>query len=357
MVFMCENVGVVNGFILPLIAGASTVTVLFIAFGYMLGQALHNPKVSLWAKTEVIQLFMSAVYAVLIFAALQAFCTFNFASVGDLFGLDTGAQGALNIFDAADGYLREGAFYIKDVLSVARYHLGAYSIFQMRSLWLCEEGGVTNILFCIFGSAVANPSGGASAGIGVSPESGYALAAAGMNVAFNSLLFSYLSTLNYLFILNYILSAMIFFFLPLGIFLRSMPYLRGLGSLFMAMTLAFLFVYPSVLSIFYLDLIGPRVLNPEPSDAFQGYINAEGRLEDVGADDLFDTCIYDDLFGENCGNVGGSVEMEVMQLSGNAFLIGVFIPTLALLAAMGSLAYINRFLGQEIDLSRIVQMV
>ena len=123
------------------------------------------------------------------------------------------------------------------------------------------------------------------------------------------------------------------------------------------MTLAFLFVYPSVLSIFYLDLIGPRVLNPEPSDAFQGYINAEGRLEDVGADDLFDTCIYDDLFGENCGNVGGSVEMEVMQLSGNAFLIGVFIPTLALLAAMGSLAYINRFLGQEIDLSRIVQMV
>lgn len=351
MAFICESLDVVSDAVVPLMAWAGVITSIIVALAYMLGEWTRNPKVTLWAKTEIFQVLVSVIFAGLLWITLQGFCSFNFASVAALFDLDVGAKGSFTLFEAAEGYFQDSGEYIKDIINVARYHLSVYNILQLRTLWVCEDSPVMAIIFCIFGSPLGMGSGG---GTSVAPESGYSFAASAITMVFNTLLFSYLSILNYYFILNYIYSGFIFFFLPLGIFLRSMPYMRGLGSLMMALTLSFLFVYPTLLAIFYLDLITNKVLNPEPSATFQGYINKEGELEHVGdIGDVFDLELYDDLFGDH----GGSVEFEILQLTGHAFLLGVFMPSLALLAAIGSVMYLNRFLGQEIDLSRIVQMV
>lgn len=361
MAFICTDIGLISGFLTSIMGIAAMTTTALIIIGYAMGEVLHNPKLTLWAKTELGQLLISMAVTLFVYFGVQAFCQFNFGSIGDLFGYSFNPTSrSLSVYDAAHGYLTQSAGYVKDLMEVARYHLAAYNIMQLRSIWQCEEGGAINILFCLFGSAVSagGTSGGASAGLGISPESGYGFLASGMNFAFNSLLFSYLSLLNYLFILNYALSAFAFFFLPLGIFFRAMPYLRGLGSLFMVTAIAFLFVYPGILAIFYIDINGSNVLNPDLRAKVAAFVNAEDCLADIGAGDSinpFNDDLYEEVF--ECGSQTGSVEVDIFALTGNAFLIGVFIPSLAMLAAMGSIAYLNRFLGQELDLSRVVQMV
>jgi hypothetical protein len=46
-----------------------------------------------------------------------------------------------------------------------------------------------------------------------------------------------------------------------------------------------------------------------------------------------------------------------MAFASYAFIAAVFMPTAALLATIGTIGYITRMYGEEIDLSRIVQMI
>lgn len=363
--FVCEagGIGAIGDLALPLAAGASVLTALLIGLGYLLGQWTQNPKVTLWARTESVQLAVSIIVVLLMLSALRAFCGFNFGSIVSLFGYSVGnADQGISVFEAARMYLVESGTYIKDILEVARYHLSAYTVLQLRSIWVASENAAANVLLNLFGSSIGL---GVASGISASPETGYSFASAAIGLAFNSLLFSYLSTLNYYFILEYIYSGLVFFLLPLAIFLRSMPYLRTLGSLLMSVALAYVFVYPATLALFYIDLHNPQsALMPPFSADFAKYIGRESSLRDIGgagdiAAAVFTLGISDVASGGMHGNLfpHGSREMEILRLSGHAFLLGVFIPTLALLMAAASVAYMNRFLGEEIDLSRMVQMV
>ena len=176
-----------------------------------------------------------------------------------------------------------------------------------------------------------------------------------------------MSTLNYLFILKFVFTGFVLFFLPLGIFLRAMPFLRTTGSLLMAVSLSFVFVYPLVLSVFYLDFKSCNILRPDvgggpdcpPPDGEAANVMAFSNEDLDGKVNAWDALTsdphaYNDVFEKG---LPGDQPFGVIKLAGNAFLIGVFIPTLALLSAAASVSYINRFLGEEIDLSRIVQMV
>jgi hypothetical protein len=46
-----------------------------------------------------------------------------------------------------------------------------------------------------------------------------------------------------------------------------------------------------------------------------------------------------------------------MAFAATAFIAGVFFPTLALLATIASVTYVARLYGDEIDLSRLTQLV
>ena len=48
-----------TGTVLPLVAYATFITGLLIALSFMAGRALSNPKLTLWSKTELVQLFVS----------------------------------------------------------------------------------------------------------------------------------------------------------------------------------------------------------------------------------------------------------------------------------------------------------
>ncbi|MEW6035821.1 MAG: hypothetical protein AB1529_04370 [Candidatus Micrarchaeota archaeon] len=342
---------IIQGIVYPLTAVSAIVTTMVIGMSYMAGNALSNPRITLWAKTEFFQLIISMVAVGIMLGGISTFCVLDVGSIYEL--LDVGASGVpagLTVFDAANSYLTESGIWVHDLLHVARYHMGAYNILQAFGRNECEDVG-PSWLFCLFGPILPSPAGGAGAvSITNAPNSGYGLLSSALGAAFNSLMLSYLSILNYLFILRFVFSGFVLFFLPLGIFLRALPYLRTLGSLLMSVAISFLIVYPFILAAFYIDFKAARILAPTGSAAFN-YAD-EDIGDKVDLSNVFDGDLSDDVFDD-----GGDQTLEVIKLSGNAFIVGVFIPSLALLGAAAAVGYINRFLGEEIDLSRIVQLM
>lgn len=339
-------VGICGGFenmlgsLLPILGISSLATAFMIAIGYMLGEMMHNPKINEWAKTEGMQIFVSIGAVLILMGAADSFCGIYIDDLGDIFGISITDH--LNLFDAAQAYFVEAAVYIHSGLEATRYHLGTYNMLDMYGRWMCgSENAGLNVILCLFGSSIGL---GGGSGISISPLSGYGIAGAGMHIAFSSQIFAYLSVLNYLMILRYAYSGMGFFLLPIGIMLRSVPFMRQLGSLLISLTFAFVLVYPLVLSVFYLDIASDdSVLAPKSGDmwdAVEAYKDAD--VESSNPYDKFES---------------GTKEFELSQFTGHAILVGVFVPTLALLAAIGSLMYVNRFLGEEIDLSKVIQMV
>lgn len=367
---------VLSSFVLPMTALTALVTGMIIALCYMFGNATNNPKVLLWAKTEIVQLFISLATVGILFGIIASFCAIDLRSILTLFDVPSPRLPAnpLSVYDGGELYLVQGGIWVHDILSAARYHLGGFNILEMYGRWICDGPAgspAVDFIFCIFGNAL---SLGGGTGISASPDSGWAYLAPALSVSFNTLVFSYLSILNYLFILRYVYSGFVFFFLPVGIFLRSMPFMRGLGSLMISVTISFLFIYPLVLSVFYLDFLSSRILAPEihapantlPQDLDRnrffgvGYYAREDVSTKVNILDAIDIGgLSNDVFDFNRGAFGGTNDrsFEILQLSANAFLVGVFIPSVALLATLASIAYINRFLGEDIDLSRIVQVI
>jgi len=349
----------ITGFLLPLMGIVSLITGMVIGLGYMMGNLLNDQRIILWAKTEVFQLVISVASVILLVAVITSFCSITLVDIAALFPINFKANiEDISIYESAGAYFQTSSDYIHSTLKVARYHLGGYSILQMHSLWKCgnpedwSDQGLS-IFYCMFGTALGF---GGGSGTSISPEAGYSIVASAVQISYNTLMFAYLSCVNYSFILGYVYRGFGFFLLPLGIFIRAMPFLRGLGSLLMTVSICFMIVYPLVLSIFYLDFLAVEsVLTPEFSGDFLHY---EGKSISgaVGTGDYFN--IFQDYLSDNVfdANAGG-VEFEIMIHTGNSFLIGVFIPTLALLATIGSIMYLNRYLGIEINLSRIVQMV
>lgn len=333
---ICNFVGGgLGGSLVTLSALASFATVMIISISYMFGRFLSNPKVLLWAKTEIVQLFVSIAASLLLIAFISSFCTISFDSLHSLVDLPAPPSASGNVFDAAEQYLVDAAEYTHSIVEIGRFHLMGYNMLLMRGRYDCIYGP----LLCLFGNA----------GTSNSPYSWASLTLGTVSLAFNTSLFAYMSILVSLFILFYSTSGFALFFIPLGIFFRSMPYLRSLGSLFLTISISFIVVYPALLSIFH--LAGP-VLFDHLDDGIWQYATDHSSVTDSsgGVWDYGDDSYIDDLFDARNDPI-------VYQLAGRAFVVGTFIPLLALLGTVASISYISKLLGEEIDFQRIARMV
>ncbi len=363
---ICEQgfASVFSGSLFSLIGTVSLIGAIVIALMYMLGNAISNPKVTLWAKTEIFQLFLSAVFVILFMQLIVPFgCGISAGSLADLFNIPTvlsAEERALPLYSFSQNYFIDSAQYSHDVLSVTRYHLGGFNILEGYSVSRCTSEGSSgdlgdqgkNLIFCLFGSFLGN---GAGAGYSVAPDSGYALSSAALSVAFQAQLMALFSLFNFSYILEFVTSGFLFVFLPLGLLLRSFPFMRGLGSILICITVSFALMYPLILSLVYLDFkTAHPILVPPLTDDMEAYVpdsSINARANSISVLNIFENSIKDNIFPN------GILVGDILAYTASVFLIGVFIPTLALLAAVASVGYMNRFLGEEVDLSRIVQMM
>jgi hypothetical protein len=363
----------VTGSLLPIVAQAAGATVGIIAISFMFGRILNNPKLTLWSKTESVQLIVSLATIFIIMFTVNTFCAINLSEIASIFGIPS--VGSVNIYTGALNYLQEAATYSHNAMRAVRYHLEAYTVMSFLNAFICDAATGNIGWGCFFGYGGNNQQ----------PLGGFGAETAALNLAFNSTIMSYFSALNFLFILLFVYRGFVFLFLPIGIFLRAMPYLRGLGSLFIALALAFLLVYPFMLSMFYLmgDVLVNRGNNynemqfplEDNSDNSHGARYDEKAFADGenGAAQFFavSTCgegyvrsCYLNSGGCKCNPItaGGDADAKddtpgALAFAGYAFIAAVFFPTIALLATIASVSYVARLFGEEIDLSRITQLV
>jgi len=350
--------------IFPIAAAAGVLAGVIIALTYMAGEVLRNPKLAVWSKTEIVQLFFSFASLLFIGSLFSLFCGLNMQEVSNM--LDLTYSGPSNMFDAAENYLVSAAKYSHNSLAVLRYHLKAYTILGYMGEFQCTTLASGVVIAFPFLSGCGYGYSGTS-GI---PFGGYAALNTALNTVFNSTLMSYMMALNYLVILIYIYRGFAFFLFPIGIFLRSMPYMRGLGSTLISVAIAFTIVFPFFLAVF--DIMGDGIFKSDPS------LVARDHLYDA---DLYPFAVNEDIFPENSKGVGismgsafdpdlakhlyfeskpgmsGPMTAEAIAFGGVAFIAAFFLPSVAMLAAIASMVYLGRLYGDEIDLSRIMQMV
>lgn len=369
--------GVITNDVLFLCAIASFATAVAVGIGYMVGNLISNPKVTLWAKTEIIQLFFTIAAVVVIIQLISVFCSIDISALSGMTGVSTdNTLPHSNLFDSAEEYLSKTAEYTHTVLRIERYHLKAFDMLQGRSRWECADK-IFGVQLCLFGGS----------GPSFAPYAWTSYYAGAFHVAFQSALFSFLFTMNSWFILQYVNKGFVLFFLPLGILLRSLPFMRSVGALFITVALCFMIVYPTVLSLFYLVsdvFIGDYLwfstddscsdtedcqdssINTNTKGCYSGecVINSnEAHLETL-IDDPFIAMVEPEFYDMGEDSYIGDFIFEnkrdlkaALQLSAKGFLAGTFLPTFALLATIASISLVARELGEEIDLSRITQMV
>ncbi|MBU0591423.1 hypothetical protein KKF81_01300 [Candidatus Micrarchaeota archaeon] len=340
-----------NDTILPLIAYASITTAIIIALSFMVGRAISNPKLTLWAKTESIQIVVSLFTIFFLITIINTLCSINMNEVAGIFDITTSAPTEhVDVYDAASTYLEEAAIYSHNALIATRYHLQAYTVLGYLNAFICDFSTGSIGWGCLFGYSGENQQ----------PLGGYGAKVAALNIFFNSSIISYFSALNFLFILIFVYKGFVFLFLPLGVFLRAMPYMRSFGSLLITMAICFLVVYPVMLSIFY--LMGDVLVNREgdylsdpsmnynekvfPDEAESGAAGSSTGAAFAGAD-----YIYEKYFP------GEDRYIEAISFAAYAFIAAVFMPSVAMLATIASISYIARLYGEEIDLSRITRMI
>ena len=351
--------------IVPLMVYASLGTSIIIALSYMVGTAIANAKLTLWSKTEIVQLFISVATLVFIIIAMNTLCAINMNEVAGIFNTaainPVPSTSLTSVYDAAEQYLNESALYSHNALRMVRYHLEGYTILAYLNAFQCDFkfGGIG--WGCWFGYSGENSQ----------PIGGYGALTAALNVFFNSLLIAHFTALNYLFILMFVYRGFVFLFLPLGVLMRAMPYMRSFGSLLIALALSFLIVYPFMLGVFWLmsgtlvdsgNNFAPTGIDINKYDE-RVYPNNNGGQAAANALIIVSweqvKCMYFHSDGGMLcsGNYDLDKPYDAIGFAASAFIASVFLPTVALLATIASVAYLARLYGEEIDLSKITQLV
>jgi hypothetical protein len=308
------------GTILPLVAGATAVTIVLIAGSFMFGTATSNPKLTLWAKTEIVQLIISLAAISIIMLAVTTFCNLDMKEVADIFGL-SGTHPSMNVYDAAKDYLNGAAQYSHNALRMVRYHLEGYTVLSYLNAFMCDFKLGRIGLGCLFGYS----------GNTEQPFGGYGADIAALNIFFNGMIMAHFTALNFLFILLFIYKGFVFLFLPLGIFLRSLPYMRPVGSALIAIALSFLTIYPFTLAVF--NLMGDTLL-----DRATGYAPAGVNM------DKYDESVFPDSAnaGSQMGISIGGESVAKCAYFGNDKGVCIAAAVAADFAAAGTLASSTR---------------
>ena len=324
----CGTFSSLEGFT-PIMLSAAVLLFLLIGVVYMIGQVLNDPKLLVWCKVELVQGVISVIFIALFLYLINLFCTIRVGDVASLFGAVQGkADYSLSVYQGAEDYLRYASRIAYASTVTARYYIGSVEIMASYSTWECP-------IWCFFSVG--------GTGTQVIDGAGAAYMSAGFGLLLNSSMMAMFSALMHVFFLRYVGSGLFLMLLPIALIARSLPFLRNFGSLLMAVLFSFYVVYPLMLSAFYIVLFDSMAIPSIPDEnALAQAFSISGWLTGAQSSTV---------------SVTSSQISTLAGITAQSFMHGVFIPTLCLITATAAAAYAARLMGEELDLSRLTQMV
>lgn len=359
------------------------ITLIAIGVAYALGQFFNNPQFNIWAKTEIFQVFVSFFIVILILFINDSFCGFKYSSLTGLSpeGAQPYAHPAIgeddNVMDAAGRYLANTAYFIKTEMRAARALYGVSEEASRYSRTPCMPA----ITFCLYGTS----------GYSVRPYQGMTTWVQVLGLSLYTDTVSYLTVLIQMALLAFISGGGIMTYLPFAIIMRSLPFMRQFGGGLIAICIALFIIYPGLLvaeSLFWnpYEMLGESgwgTLTGAADGIAKGfqYVDAAaagttlvGALATAGGLAVIDLAAA--IAVAASAGVVGTV-MTFMALFGDAwtqaqlenaigvslqaasisFLSATFLFSLNIIAIGASARELGRLLGQEVDLSRLMQVV
>lgn len=254
---------------------------LLLAVVYLVSQLLRIPKMEAWARFEIFQVFATAALAIFISGVLFGMCHWDSTF---MYGPNGGAsteliQESKELCGMADA--KEFTPYCSAQSYLLKVKNRGDNIFQMLI-------GMNYVLSYLF-KATWNSS---PMGIGftVEPLAGFNQLMNVFMVAISGFIVSYLTVLVQMRVLDYFLIAVPYYFLPLGLLMRTFAPTREFGGAVVGFAIASVFFYPMLLTLNDAILFAPfdafsddasalaNAAYSGDTSAFEAYLRAAGEL-------------------------------------------------------------------------------
>ncbi|MEM4348253.1 MAG: hypothetical protein QXN37_01650 [Candidatus Anstonellaceae archaeon] len=342
-----------------LAALAAIATAIIVALGYMAGEAIQNPRLTTWAKTEAAQIFTSLIIVGVVFGTIQLFCTLQIGEIASIFTRLPKIYEPYqtkSIYDGSIIYLEKLMDVAHSNLRTLRYLAGAYEIRTTYTKMVCTGSCFISL-----------------AGYNEATHGGETLNLAIVNNLANTATISYLTAAFEYFVLQYILNGLFLVFLPIAIVLRSLPFMRQFAGALVAICISLYIMYPTMLVIN--ASIAPGMANTQSPISFNacGCKGAEiFSYKDLPSNVMCapsQACYNEEslVSGHRIGfGLGGltadlpfvpaSLDM-VIRANGLIFITVVFFAAVNFIVIAAVARGVAHLLGEEVDISKLGQMI
>ena len=319
---------------LAMAASASLLALLF-----LLSRFFGNEAGEAHAKMEVYELGATVVIMFIVIALINGACGIR---AGALLGPEEVAD--LNLFDAAAETLDKFSYELLKVFTLLHTVYIPFDFLTTATLTQRPLGMGTEF----------QPT----AGIGAVMKPAFINSLQMIAIAF-------VVVRAQLLVLDFSTFAMLKFYLPLGIILRSFTPTRRIGGTLIGLTLGLVLIYPYLIVLNGLTIFST---NPFDLDSFwddlgdiwsaaaepyrQWEQSSLSVVEPVGL-----LVLLKALITTGFGGIIGTYYALAMRTAAVAFLIGIFFPALNTLILVTTIRYLTKAFGEEIDVTSLTRMI
>ncbi len=303
--------------------------------GWIFGRFSRFPLATdVWAKEQIAHIIISALLIVFAVGLLQFACSDTLASIFDV--------SASNMFEGAQDYLDDQADLAYKSMTAFRYNMGVAEIRSSQSRWESRAE------FGIFGGGQ---------GTSYSPHSGQRSYVSIFNIGMNAGTMYLLNIYFMYYVMNYIFYGLAFMF-PLGILLRSFPFVKNIGNALIALSFGLFIFFPFML-MFNDATWGEYIEVNKPSTyGFNSELDTNINYYTIEEQDPATRnpwYLADKEYSPSQDSLPALGPLA--KLSAQSFIGTVFLPAINWIIIIVLIKEISKLLGQEIDIRRLARMV
>lgn len=309
------------------------VSFFLLIFAYLIGKSLDSPQLIARAKTDMVQVAVTAIMLGVLYSILLFICSIDASQFGFNF---------TSFFDGARMYLeysRASALNAYLKCTNAMMIITGLSTFNINNPNFIDLGAFLHI------------------GVYFKPFAGYGITIGALNWFASLVQLSYSLTTGFIVVLDAIQLYFLNLLLPAGVVMRCFSPTRDFGGVLIAISVGLFLFYPLLFSFSYMIIGQPDPNVGLPDMDWESEINSavvkSVALSTVPLGSL--VTIYNSLFGKG----GEAIDRlnEAYEAIGGVILYIFILPAINWIILAAIVRELSKALGQEVDISGLARMI
>jgi len=336
---------------------------------YYGGTLLGNPRITAWAKNEIVYLLTMALVVYVIFGITSYLSSLDMSDVLSLGVTNRSVSATGGILPTAEEYLIRTAEDCKKILTELQYNYGVAAVRVSLSKYGCKVDDVfIDMSDRPFAQRAAHEFlgtqrclytfvGGASTSWAVYP--GDSLRMQVYMQLMNMVTTSLLNVLALLILLKFVTRGFVPLLLPLGVLIGAIPFMRRLGGTLIAISVGFNLFFPLCLAI--VNVLWTPVYQEVTDVSEWNVLKLREDLEppvdptnigDIIRDIFSGNVVFWDEVPDYTRSLGEFIQGTVAVL-----VSAVFMTYLALAITISAISSMAKAFGGEVDLTKVMELL